>query len=220
MSGAAGGAGTGALSGASTGAMIGSIIPGIGTAIGGAVGALGGALAGGLGGSAQEQKAKQMAAMGATQSMAMNNPQAGVPKLLESAAQFAPRPGQGGSAMDDVMAKVGAGYSPDAGMGSWIQGGYTPPTAPIAQPQTGGTAQNNMTPGQIPQVEPPNPWMQGLAGVAMTQDMLMKQQAMRPKPQPSSPNLFVPQGMRAPTLGSPLPRSESPLQRYAMMLRR
>jgi hypothetical protein len=50
------------------------------------------------------------------------------------------------------------------------------------------------------------------------QDMMTKN-----RPQPATapaPHMFIPQGGRPPTFGAPVARGASPLERFALMLRR
>jgi hypothetical protein len=205
MSGIVGGGAQGALGGATTGATIGSIIPGIGTAIGAGIGALGGGLLGGIQGAQQNN----MAASGAAK-LAQGD-QSGLPAILQAATMAKGSAGPGsmdallGPEVDPSFFKFGAGGLPAAQAAA----GMTPPAAtPAPGTQT----------APVPMIQPQPAWKEALAATAMTQDMLMKS---RPRPgQAPEPHLFIPQGVKAPTFGSPVTPRVSPLQAYAAMLRR
>lgn len=74
-------------------------------------------------------------------------------------------------------------------------------------------------PPTTPPIPEPDAWKQALASGAMVGDAMMR----RPLPQPApaeSPRLFVPQGVRPPQVGFQIPRGPSPLERFALALRR
>ena len=203
--GAAMGAGSGALSGASMGSMAGPW--------GAAIGALAGAVMGGIQGSqqgAQQDRAKSQAAMGAA--MAANG-NGGIPQILNGASQFSSAPSAPGPSFNPQ------GF--DSSDWSFSMPPTAPAAAPAAPPVAGQGTANGMTqnPGTIPSVTAPSAIQQALASTAMTIDAIS-----RNKPQQvqsgSGPHLFIPQGVRPPTLAAPIARAESPLQRYALMLRR
>jgi len=203
MSGIGLGAGMGGVQGAASGAMMGAPAGGIGAIPGAILGGLMGALSGGASSSAQEQ-AKQQAVMGA--SMAANGNGAGIPHILNAATALSPSKDFDSTSFDPNQ---------------WSFTNAMQPATPSPAPMAGQGTANGMTtnPAAIPSVSAPSAMQQALASTAMTMDAIAKNRPQQVQ-SGSGPHLFIPQGERPPTLGAPIARAESPLQRYALMLRR
>ena len=203
------GGGMGAGGGAASGAMMGSVVPGIGTAIGAIAGGLMGALGGGLSG-AQQSQAQKQAAMGTM--MAANGNGAGIPHILQAASSLAP------SSTPDFSA---GGMDPSQWSFSMPDATPMMPPPPAPAPVAGQGSANTMTqnPNQIPSIPQAPAWQQALASTATTMDAIARNRPQQVQ-SGAGPHLFVPQGGRAPTIAAPIARAPSPIERYAMMLRR
>jgi hypothetical protein len=113
--------------------------------------------------------------------------------------------GGGGGLADLLQGQLGPGPGMKAPAG--LMG------APMAGPQT--PAGPSFLSGLIPS---PSAMNQALANTALVQKM-----GMQARPQPATapaPHMFIPQGGKPPTFGAPVARGASPLERFALMLRR
>jgi hypothetical protein len=139
---------------------------------------------------------------GAAQSMMNPSAAAAVPQLGPSMASAIP--GGGGGIADLLQGALpGPGMKPAAGM---IEGG----------PQA---ALKAMVPTGIPPVEAQPAWKQALSAAATVQDMGLKNQQANRMQNAPSPNFYIPGNVQKPQLGKPVAATQTPLQRFAMLLR-
>lgn len=138
----------------------------------------------------------------------MGNSQQGIPALLAGAAQNLP-----GS-----VPQIG----PD--LASAVPGMLQDPThlfpdVTLLQPPGMAGPGPAATPPGVPPIPPTPAWKQALSASAQVQDMMMKGQNNRPANAPA-PHFYIPQGVKPPSFGAPLAKGPSPLEKYALMLRR
>jgi hypothetical protein len=215
-----GSAGGGLLSGGEMASAAPSLFGGLG---GGAAGGAGGLLGGGqmaslapllFGGGAGAAPGLAGGAGAGSLSSMLGPVVPNTPSALAEAMQTA----------EQMHAASAPGMGGMAGMTNWIPSApqVQAAGAPVGGPAAGiigGTAQPGMTVPQIPQ---PSAINQALSNIATTQEQMAKMQALdrSNRPQAQAPHFFIPQGGKAPSIGAPIARGPSPLERYAMMLRR